>query len=335
MNDNFDFEIEFNRLLELVNGEFNSFFQENKKSKLYDAFKYTIEGGGKRIRPILTMITAAAFGEKKPEAAIHPALAIEVIHNFTLLHDDIMDNSPIRHGRATVYKKWNTDVAILSGDSMIGYAYKFLVKEFYRDIDVAKELIKTLSDAIIEVCEGQELDTNFNTAKSVLMEEYFRMVELKTSALLRCAGKLGVIVADVYGKNEKAIDNFAIALGTAFQIQDDMFDFNSNNTKFGKKMGQDIFENKKTFPIIKAKELATDKKDVDFIKKYYANKINPTDADVSRFIEIFNKLNIPQIAEDTIIFYIKKAKKSISILPKNNYSKMLNWFLYYILKREY
>jgi geranylgeranyl pyrophosphate synthase len=167
------------------------------------------------------------------------------------------------------------------------------------------------------------------------MEEYLQMVELKTSALLCCSLKLGAITAKANENIISALNNYAYCLGIAFQIQDDIFDFNANNIKFGKKMGQDIFEKKKSFPIIKAKELATEQSDIDFIDGYYSGEIIPTDNDVIRFIEIFNKLNIPKIADNTITSYIETAKQCLSILPKNNYSEMLEWFLYYILKREY
>ncbi|MCL2038923.1 MAG: polyprenyl synthetase family protein [Bacteroidetes bacterium] len=343
MNDNFDYKNEFERLQTYINSYFNKFFSKyrNKNIKLYDAFEYAINGGGKRIRPILTMITAAAIGNE-PENAVTPALAIEILHNFTLLHDDIMDNASIRHGQPSVHKKWNSDIAILSGDMMIGYAYTILYYDWYYKtaddapmLHVKLSLINTLTEALIKVCEGQELDTNFNTAISVSMDDYLKMVELKTSALLCCAVQMGAEISEANFETQSALNNYALYLGIAFQIQDDMLDFNANNIKFGKKLGQDAFENKKTFPIIKAKELATDKADIDFINRYYQNKISITDNDVNTFIQIFNKLNIPEIAENTITSYIEKSKQYLSILPKNNYTEMLYWFLYYILKREY
>jgi len=333
MNNNFDFNTEFARLLDCVNNSFNTLFQHNENSKLYDAFKYAINGGGKRIRPILTMISAGAIGFN-PDDAIAPALSIEILHNFTLLHDDIIDNSPIRHGVPTVYKKWNNDIAILSGDMMIGYAFKMLQSNNF-DNEVIVKLLNTLSNALIDVCLGQELDTDFNTSSSVSFDDYLKMIELKTSALLCCAVKLGLVSGGASDEVISGLNNYAIALGIAFQIQDDMLDFNANNIKFGKKLGQDIYENKKSFPIIKARQLVTEQIDIDFIEKYFANEIIPTDEVVIRFIEIFNKFNIPKIAENTITFYIEDAKKYLSILPVNNYSKMLDWFLYYILKRDY
>jgi geranylgeranyl diphosphate synthase type II len=332
MKNNFNFKTEFERLQTHINYSFSEFFTNSHKNiKLYDAFKYAIDGGGKRIRPILTMITAAALGIN-PEDAIAPAMSIEVLHNFTLLHDDIMDNAYIRHGQPSVYKKWNANIAILTGDMMVGYAYKILNEDKLAN---QVELNNTLSNALIDVCEGQELDTDFNTATSVSMDNYLEMITKKTSSLLCCAVRLGAIIANSNDEMLTILNTYALYLGIAFQIQDDMFDFNANNIKFGKKLGQDVFENKKTFPIIKAKELATDKDDIDFLNKYYENKINITDKDVNTFIQIFNKLNIPEIAENTIVSYIEKSKQYLSALPENDYRNMLDWFLYYVLKREY
>jgi geranylgeranyl diphosphate synthase type II len=329
------FEKEFQMLLEYTNNSFNDFFPSNKNMKLYDAFKYVIDGGGKRIRPILSMISAgAANSEFKIKTTIGPALAIEILHNFTLIHDDIMDNSPVRHGIPTVHKNWNTDIAILSGDLMIGYAYKALQFNNNFDTTILTKLTNTLSTALIEVCEGQEIDTNFNTAESVTMKEYLKMIELKTSSLLRCAAKLGTIATGASGNIISILDNYALYLGLAFQIQDDMLDFNTNNTKFGKKIGQDILERKKSYPIIRAKKLATDKNDINFINKYYFNEINPTAKDVNKFIELFDKLKIHYDAERQVKRYIKKANQWHSMLPSNNYTQMLDWLLYYILNRD-
>jgi len=334
MNSNFDLKIEFARLSKYINKSFSNLFQHNKNNKLYDAFKYAIEGGGKRIRPILTMISAGAMG-LNPENAITPALSIEILHNFTLLHDDIIDNSPIRHGIPTVYKKWNNDIAILSGDMMIGYAFKILQLNNNFDSGTIAKLTNTLSNALIDVCLGQELDIDFNTSNKVSFDDYLKMIKLKTSSLLCCAVKLGLICANATDDVVYALNNYALIFGIVFQIQDDMLDFNANNIKFGKKLGQDIFEQKKSFPIIKSRQLATEQTDIDFIEKYFANEIVPTEEVVIRFIKIFNKLNIPKIAENTIASYIEDAKKHISILPANNYSKMLDWLLHYILKRDY
>jgi geranylgeranyl diphosphate synthase type II len=315
--------------------EQNIFESIPKKSNqpLYDAYKYIMSGGGKRIRPVLAMICCGTVGGN-PTDAINPASAIEILHNFTLLHDDIMDNSAMRHGRHTVHLKWNEDVAILAGDMMVGWAFRLLQETKLKNENRLAELNLVLSNALIDVCEGQELDMTFNSRSDVEISEYISMVGLKTSALLRCAAKLGAITGDASDVELSALDSFAENLGIAFQIQDDILDFTANNTKFGKKIGQDIIEGKKTFPILKAVELATVEGDVNLLYKYLKSKEGLSEGYVNDFIDIFTRLDIFEIAQNEIDKYFDLAQKHLSDCAKNEYSEMLNWLLRTLNKRQ-
>jgi len=304
---------------------------------LYDAYKYIMSGGGKRIRPVLAMICCGTVGGD-PVATINAASAIEILHNFTLLHDDIMDNSTMRHGRQTVHLKWNENVAILAGDMMVGWAFRLLQQTKLKNENRLAELNLVLSNALIDVCEGQELDMTFNSRSDVKISEYISMVGLKTSALLRCAAKLGAITGDASDVELSALDSFAENLGIAFQIQDDILDFTANNAKFGKKIGQDIIEGKKTFPILKAAKLVAEKggekEDVRLLNKYLKSKKGLSEGYVNDFIDIFNRLDIFEIAQKEIDKYFDLAQKHLSDCAKNEYSEMLNWLLRTLNKRQ-
>ena len=229
--------------------------------ELYDPIKYTIELGGKRLRPTLCLLAAEMFGAKLDEA-LSSAIAIEIFHNFTLIHDDIMDKAPIRRGKMSVYRKWNENIAILSGDAMMAMAYQYLLKN-----DPAKlhPIIETFNKFAIEVCEGQQFDMNFETEKDLSLDDYINMIRLKTSVLIAGSLKIGAIIG---GAKEEDIQNlyaFGENIGIAFQLKDDYLDVFSNEQKFGKQTGGDILTNKKTFLFLKAYELAdaASKKELD------------------------------------------------------------------------
>jgi geranylgeranyl pyrophosphate synthase len=307
---------------------------EKSPKNLYESFKYIMNCGGKRIRPVLAMISAGAVGGN-PEAAMNAATAIEILHNFTLVHDDIMDNSNLRRGRETVHIKWNEEVAIISGDMMTGWAFRFLSKKFNENISekqIAK-LNETLATALIEVCEGQEFDMEFNERNNVSESEYLEMIKLKTSSLICCAVKLGGIVGDCTENELFSLNNYAENLGIAFQIQDDILDFSAEQEKFGKKIGQDIIEGKKTFPILKAAKLATKAEHKELIDKYFNSKNGLDESFVEKFNEMFVKLNIFEICQNEIDKYFKLAENSLLDLKENDYKKMLIWIISMLNKR--
>ena len=311
-----------------------------KSNQLNEAYKYIMSGGGKRIRPVLAMICCGAVGSN-PISAVNAASSIEILHNFTLVHDDIMDNSAMRHGCETVHLKWNQDVAILSGDMMVGWAFRLLQmtkieqKNQLPESNTIAKLNTVLANALIDVCEGQELDMEFNSRSDVSIGEYINMVKLKTSALLRCAAKLGAIAGNGSTVEISALDLFAENLGIAFQIQDDILDFSANNIKFGKKIGQDITEGKKTFPILKAAELAVEAEDKNLIEKYLQSENGLSELYVKDFIDVFSRLNIFEIAQNETNKYFDLAQKCLSDCAKNEYTDMLSWLLDSLNKRVY
>ncbi len=225
---------------------------EGEPPLLYQPIRYAMSQGGKRLRPTLLILAAEMYGAEAQDA-IWPAIGLEVFHNFTLVHDDIMDQSPIRRGVETVYKKWTSSVAILSGDTMFALAYDLLIRSESSRI---REILHLFNRTAIEVCEGQQLDMDFESQEVVSIDEYMRMIRLKTAVLLAASLKTGALIADVERNEADRIYDFGICIGLAFQLMDDLLDVYSDEALFGKKTGNDIVTNKKTFLYLKAFELA-------------------------------------------------------------------------------
>jgi geranylgeranyl diphosphate synthase type II len=221
-------------------------------ANLYDPLRYFMQLGGKRMRPMLTLMGSALFG-KPAEKALHAALAVEIFHNFSLIHDDIMDEAPLRRKQPTVHTRWNTNIAILSGDVLLVKAYQEICKQ---DAAVLPELLAVFNQTAVEVCEGQQSDMDFEQQSDVSIAAYIEMIRLKTSVLLGCALEMGAIVAEASLTDRKLIYEFGQHIGIAFQIQDDILDLYADPEKFGKQVGGDVLANKKTLLYLKAKELA-------------------------------------------------------------------------------
>lgn len=242
--------------------QYQTFISEYFKSQkvyrepksLYEPIEYIVSIGGKRIRPTLTLMTAEVF-DADYKLALPAALAVEVFHNFSLVHDDIMDDAPLRRGHETVHEKWDVNTAILSGDAMLILAYQYF--ENYEPI-IFRDLAKLFSKTAIEVCEGQQLDVDFESREDVSIDEYLKMIEYKTAVLVAAAMQMGAIVAQTSQENSQKIYDFGLNLGIAFQIQDDYLDAFGDPATFGKQVGGDIIENKKTFLYIKTLEYSTD-----------------------------------------------------------------------------
>jgi len=226
-------------------------FLRNPKN-LYEPIDYILGLGGKRMRPVLTLMAAEVF-DVNFERALPAATAVEVFHNFSLVHDDIMDDAPLRRGKVTVHEKWNLNTGILSGDAMLILAYQYF--ENYEPI-IFKELAKLFSKTALEVCEGQQYDVDFETRGDVTIAEYLKMIEYKTAVLVGAALKMGAIIAQTSKENADLIYDFGLNLGIAFQLQDDYLDCFGNPETFGKQVGGDIIENKKTYLYLKAMEFA-------------------------------------------------------------------------------
>jgi geranylgeranyl diphosphate synthase type II len=298
--------------------------------ELYEPVKYILSLGGKRMRPALLLMACDMFGGDV-EAALFPALAIEVFHNFTLVHDDIMDNAPLRRGKATVHERWGQNAGILSGDVMLVLAYQLMMK-------VEDRLLRTVLDVFnqtaVGVCEGQQLDMDFEKRQTVHIDEYLEMIRLKTSVLLGGALKIGALIGGADLADAELLYSFGEHLGIAFQLQDDILDVYGDPDKFGKQVGGDIISNKKTYLLIKALELA---------KVAQASELNDwinlKDFDsgekVNAITELYNQLNVRQHAENEMEAHAEKAFKALDQinLPAEQ-KQYLRYFADGLLVRE-
>ena len=275
-------------------------------NNLYEPIEYAMHQGGKRIRPLLALMASELFSgdiEKAKPAAI----AIEVLHNFTLLHDDIMDKSPLRRGMPTVYNKYDTNTAILSGDTMFAKAFTYLLKA---DKTQIHDLVEVFTNASIEVCEGQAMDMCFEERDDVRIEEYIEMIRLKTGVLLASALKLGAITALANKKDMDYIYDFGLNIGIAFQLQDDILDCWSNLEDFGKVTGTDIADNKKTFLYLKSLELAS-KEQKEVLLHYFSSTNFDKDEKEKAVKEIYEALNLRLIAKDLMQKYNSLALENL------------------------
>lgn len=270
--------------------------------KLTDPVKYILSIGGKRLRPVLALMTCNLFKDKIDEAII-PATGVEIFHNFTLVHDDIMDNASVRRSFPTVHVKWNLSQAVLSGDVMA-----FIANECFLQAspDVMLKVFKTYNKAAVEVCIGQQSDMDFEKATLVSQNEYLRMIELKTAVLFAASAKIGAIIGEANDKDSELLYEFGRNLGFAFQIQDDLLDIYGDSMIFGKKSGGDIVSNKKTFLLIKAFEIAEGGQLKKLQEQLQAKEIIPEEK-IKTVMEIYDQLNIKTITENLVKEYIVKA----------------------------
>jgi geranylgeranyl diphosphate synthase type II len=289
-------------LQQIIESEFQKIDFPKNPAELYQPIEYILTIGGKRIRPLFTVLTANLFSEDV-QNAIKPSIGLEIFHNFTLLHDDIMDKADIRRNKPTVHKKWNENVAILSGDAMMIYSYEFFM---YLPSEILIPIFKTFNKTAIEVCEGQQFDMNFENQIEVSEQEYIKMIELKTSVLIAACFKIGAICGGASEKDAENMYEFGKNLGLAFQLRDDYLDCFGNTSEFGKQIGGDIVANKKTYLLIKALNTSNQE-----IKEKLITEINKTNFDraekVKAILDIYKQLNIPQIAEQKIEEYYNLA----------------------------
>ncbi len=276
---------------------------------LYEPIDYILQIGGKRIRPILTLIASDIFSGDYTKA-MPAALAVEVFHNFTLVHDDIMDDAPLRRGHKTVHEKWDINRGILSGDAMLILAYQYF--ENYNPI-VFQKLAQLFSKTALEVCDGQQLDVDFETRNDVTIEEYIKMITLKTSVLVAAALKMGAIVAEASEDQGQHLYNYGLNLGIAFQLQDDYLDTFGNPETFGKQIGGDIIENKKTFLYLKALEVANNA-DKEKLHALYNEKQKNILEKIDTISTIFSTNNIPNHTHELIEYYTNKSFESLAYL---------------------
>lgn len=288
----------------------------NSPAELYEPIRYTLSLGGKRIRPLFVLIACDLFGGKSIEA-VDSALAIELFHNFTLVHDDIMDNAPLRRGQPTVHEKWNSSTAILSGDVMMVKAYQNISKSH-----IAGLLLPVFNEMAVKVCEGQQLDLNYEKEHKISVMQYYKMIELKTAELIASSFKIGAIIGGAAENDAKSIYEFGKNIGMAFQLQDDLLDAYGDEEKFGKQKGGDILSNKKTFLLLKARELTTNN---PYLKEELEQWIsfNPSNAKevkekIENIIRIFDFVDIKQVAENEVSYFHNRA---VDVLGKTNVEK--------------
>lgn len=276
-------------------------------AELYEPITYILSVGGKRMRPALLLMACDLFGGDV-KAAIPPALAIEVFHNFTLVHDDIMDNAPLRRGKVTVHEKWNPNVAILSGDVMLVEAYKLMIQV---ETSILRQVLEIFSNTAVGVCEGQQFDMNFEQQDEVEIEAYINMIRLKTAVLLGGALKIGALTGGSSLADADLLCTFGEQLGIAFQLQDDILDVYGDPDKFGKQVGGDIISNKKTYLLIKALVLAG-KEEKQILNNWInATEFNPTEK-VNAITAVYNNLGIREYAEQAMQEFANKAFEALN-----------------------
>jgi geranylgeranyl diphosphate synthase type II len=300
-----------------------------RPAELYDPIAYTMGQKGKRMRPLLLMMSCELFGGNFQDA-VYPAIAVEVFHNFTLVHDDIMDKATLRRGKETVYQKWNESIAILSGDTMFAMANKYMARGGNSNLS---EMLNIFNQTAIEVCEGQQLDMNFEKQDDVSIEEYLRMIQLKTAVLLGCSTKIGAIIAGASQHDAELIWNYAIDLGIAFQLKDDLLDAFGDEKVFGKRTGGDIASNKKTYLFLKALMEADQSEKAELISLYSDPGVE-TGHKISRVLEIFIKLNIEYHTGQMINQYYDKANNALDEISVPEERKTdLKTFADYLMNR--
>jgi len=273
---------------------------------LYLPVEYILGLGGKRIRPVLTLMAAEVF-DTDYKKALPAAMAVEVFHNFSLVHDDIMDDAPLRRGNETVHEKWNVNTGILSGDAMLILAYQYF--EQYEPA-VFRDLAKLFSKTALEVCEGQQWDVDFETRKDVTIPEYLKMIEYKTAVLVAAAMKMGAIIAHTSEENAILIYDFGLNLGLAFQLQDDYLDAFGDPETFGKQVGGDIIENKKTYLYLKALEFSTPEKASE-LEQLFTWQLEDNTEKIETAKGIFNQSGASKATQEAIEMYTFKAFETL------------------------
>ena len=301
---------------EFISEYLNEQYETKEPKNLYEPIHYILGLGGKRMRPVLTLMSAEVF-DADYKKALPAALAVEVFHNFSLVHDDIMDDAPLRRGNETVHEKWNTNTAILSGDAMLILAYQYFEKY---NTDVFRDLAKLFSKTAIEVCEGQQWDVDFETRDDVSIPEYLKMIEFKTAVLVAAAMKMGAIVAETSEENANLIYDFGLNLGLAFQLQDDYLDAFGDPKTFGKQVGGDIIENKKTYLYLKAVEFASGEEKEQLLHLFSIHPIDNLDK-IESVKAIFNTTGASKATQQAIQDYTLKAFDTLQKISVDNEKK--------------
>ena len=301
---------------EFISDYLQSQYETKEPRNLYEPIHYILKLGGKRMRPVLTLMSAEVF-DADYKLALPAALAVEVFHNFSLVHDDIMDEAPLRRGNETVHEKWDTNTAILSGDAMLILAYQYFEKY---NTEVFRDLAKLFSKTALEVCEGQQWDVDFETRNDVTIPEYLKMIEYKTAVLVAASMKMGALVAETTIENADLIYDFGLNLGLAFQLQDDFLDCFGNPATFGKQVGGDIIENKKTYLYLKAMEFSSNQEKDQLLHLFSIHPEDNTEK-IELVKAIFNKTGASKATQQAIQGYTLKAFDTLQKVGIDNEKK--------------
>ncbi|RPI06388.1 MAG: polyprenyl synthetase family protein [Ignavibacteriae bacterium] len=306
-----------------------SFITDHKPQTLYSPAKYVLVAGGKRIRPVLTLLACEAVGGDA-STALHAGAGIEILHNFTLVHDDIMDHADTRRGRLTVHKKWDENVAILSGDALLAFAYRALLRTKSTRI---QEVSKIFTEGVVTICEGQSLDKEFETRHRVHVNEYLMMIEKKTGKLVSIAAQIGALIGNASASDLEALRRYGEYVGRAFQIQDDLLDITADEKEFGKTIGGDLVEGKKTFLLLEALRRAKgDQKKM--LQRIFTNGGVPR-KQVPAFRLIYEETGAIESAQKRIENDIMDAKNQLSMLPASPARETLRWMTDKLLNRKF
>ncbi|MFT6855949.1 MAG: geranylgeranyl diphosphate synthase type II [Cyclobacteriaceae bacterium] len=317
--------------LTLVNSEIEKLKFGDEPANLYDPISYILSLGGKRLRPTLVLLGYNLF-KRDFESVLRPALAVEVFHNFTLMHDDIMDEAPLRRGKPTVHEKWNSTVGILSGDTMLVKAYDLLLEV---DDQYFKESVRLFNKTAVEVCEGQQIDMNFESRDDVSVSEYINMIRLKTAVLLGFSLQYGALLGGASEEERAHLYEVGVNMGLGFQLMDDLLDVYADQAKFGKQVGGDIVSNKKTFLLIEALELASDQQKVAL--NDWLNKREFDNAEkVQGVTAIYDELNIKELTTEKMNHYFDMAFEQIKALDVDKEAlQLLRQFAGNLMRRDY
>ncbi len=320
-----------NEILKLINHYLDHIPYDRKPKELYEPIKYVLSLGGKRIRPMLTLLAYNLFKDD-PQSILPTACAIETYHNYTLLHDDLMDNADLRRGHMTVHRKWNANTAILSGDSMLVLAFQQIAQ---CKPEKLKQVLDLFTITALEIGEGQQYDMDFENRNDVTEEEYIEMIRLKTSVLLACSVKMGAILADAPEKDAEYLYQFGEKIGLAFQLQDDFLDVYGDSKVFGKAIGGDILANKKTYMLINAFNLANEQQ-AKLLDNWMECENPDPQEKIAAITELYNEIGIDKLAADKINFFFKEGLKLLEKVGVDDDRKQeLLSYTKEMMKREY
>lgn len=318
-------------ILKQVNDFLDNLAYDRKPESLYAPIRYVLSMGGKRIRPVLMLLGYNMFKDN-PESILMPACALETYHNYTLLHDDLMDNADLRRGHETVHKRWNANTAILSGDSMLVLAYQQMAQ---CPEDKLKAVLDLFTETALEIGEGQQYDMDFERRMDVREDEYIEMIRLKTSVLLACALKMGALLADASADDANLLYTFGEQIGLAFQLQDDFLDVYGDTKVFGKAIGGDIVSNKKTFMLINAFLRANEQQRAELHRWVEATEFDEQEK-IAAVTRLYNEIGIDTLAQERIDHYFKQGLACLEAVKIDAERKeQLTAYVYKLMKRNY